>query len=77
MVDVNGNLEEVDIDFIQQTIENNSLNISKSIDELTKELRMNNIIKIIELDLAKSFPINYKGLSKQAKETITEYFMEE
>ena len=74
MVDINGKLEEVDVDIIQQTIENNGLNISKSIDKLTKELRMHNIIKIIELDLEKSFPINYSGLSEQARETLKEYF---
>ena len=74
MVDIDGKLEETDIDFIQGSIENNGLNISKSIDKLTKELRMYNLLKLIELDLAKSFPINYKGLSKQAKETIDEYF---
>lgn len=74
MVDIDGKLEEADVDFIQQAIENNGLNISNSIDKLTKELRMSNILKIIELDLNKGFSINYNGLSKQAKKTINEYF---
>lgn len=74
MVDNNGNIEEVDIDFIKGSIDNNGLNISKSIDNLTKELRIYNILKIIELDLDKSYSINYQGLSKQAKETIEQYF---
>ena len=74
MVDVDGKLEDVDIDFIQSTIQNNGLNISNSIDKLTKELRIYNLLKIIELDLSKGFSINYKGLSKQAEKTLEEYF---
>ena len=74
MVDSNGKLEEVDIDLIHDSIKNTGLNISNSIKNLTKELRMHNIIKIIELDLEKSFPINYSGLSEQARETLKEYF---
>lgn len=69
----NGNIEEVDIDYINQSIQNNGLNISKSVDELTKELRMHNILKVIELDLDKSYSINYQGLSEQAKKVIKDY----
>ena len=73
MVDINGCLEECDIDFIQSAIQNNGLNVAKSVEKLTKELRMFNLLKIIELDLNKGYAINYKGLSKQAKETIVKY----
>lgn len=73
MVDMEGNIEEQDVDYIGQTIQNNGVNISNSINALTKELRMYNILKIMELDQSNDIHINYKGLSRQAEEIIEDY----
>lgn len=83
MVDIDGKLEDVDIDMIQQSIVNNSLNICKSIDKLTKELRVSNILKIIELEQRNGLLMDRMtgGVdfeeAKSHSEEIIEYLMED
>lgn len=73
MVDYDGNIEECDVDFIGQSIQNNGLNVSKSIDKLTKELKLANSLKIIEM-IGDRRVLETSGAYEQAKEIINEYF---
>lgn len=73
MVDYDGKLEECDVDFIGQSIQNNGLNVSKSIDKLTKELKLANSLKIIEM-IGDRRVLETSGAYEQAKEIIKEYF---
>lgn len=73
MVDMEGNIEEQDVDYIGQTIQNNGENISNSIDALTKELRMYNILKIMDYELEysdKPISLDYKYWFKNIQKII-------
>jgi len=70
MVDLDGNIEEADVDFIQTAIQNNGLNVSKSIDKLTKELRMYNALKLLELA---QLTIAKNDICTHARQIISEY----
>lgn len=70
MVDIKGNIEETDIDLIHSAIENAGLNISKSIDKLTEQIKIANNLKTIGLNTSRPYVVNYEGLSKDAVNDI-------
>lgn len=68
-----GNIEEQDVDYISQTIQNNGENISNSIDALTKELRLYNILKIMDYELEyrdKPISLDYEYWFKNIQKII-------